>query len=278
MAETNIQGAKFSGYGRCIYCGATSLLKDEHIIPHSLGGTAVILQASCADCEKITSYLDGYLARDIFNEYRSHVGIQSRRRKQRPATLLASFLKIDGSEEVRSYPAKEQPYMLRMPIWHLPGIALGKPPSPEFEITQSHIYNFVTSEVDEWMKAEGIKIGIWPYINYPTFARAIARIAFCQAVTQFGLDGFNHLDLPALILGSYPNAPHYVGVGREDPPPPDARAILHKVEIQGFAKDGTNYWMASVRLFAHSGYKDHGMPIYRVIVGAPLAKPSPSCR
>ena len=44
------------------------------IVPLSLGGTAVIEKGSCARCEKITSYLDGYLARDIFNEYRSHVG------------------------------------------------------------------------------------------------------------------------------------------------------------------------------------------------------------
>lgn len=269
MVETNVHGMKFPGYGRCIYCGATSVLKDEHIIPHSLGGTAVILKASCADCEKITSYLDGYLARDIFNEYRSHVGIQSRRKRQRPTTLHASFLKPDGTEEVRSYPAKQQPYTLMMPIWHLPGIVLGKEPSSEFEITQSHVYNFINNETSEWMQAEGAKLGAWPYVNYPTFARAMARIAFCQAVSNRGLDGFNHLDLPALILGKYPHVPHYVGVAREDPPPPDPREMVHKVQIQDFTKDGSTYLMASVRLFAHSGYKDLGMPIYRVILGIP---------
>jgi len=34
----DIQGYKFPGYGRCIYCGTTGTLKDEHIIPLSLGG------------------------------------------------------------------------------------------------------------------------------------------------------------------------------------------------------------------------------------------------
>jgi hypothetical protein len=75
----DIQGAKFPGYGRCIYCGATNPLKDEHIIPFSLVGKAVIAAASCGDCEKITSDLDGYLARQIFREYRAHVGMKSRR-------------------------------------------------------------------------------------------------------------------------------------------------------------------------------------------------------
>jgi 5-methylcytosine-specific restriction endonuclease McrA len=68
----DIQGIKFPGYGRCIYCGSTGPLKDEHIIPLSLGGKAVIEAASCGDCEKVTSYLDGYLARQIFHEPRSH--------------------------------------------------------------------------------------------------------------------------------------------------------------------------------------------------------------
>jgi len=55
----DIQGFKFPGYGRCIYCGSVGPLKDEHIIPFSLGGRAVIEAASCGDCEKVTSYLDG---------------------------------------------------------------------------------------------------------------------------------------------------------------------------------------------------------------------------
>jgi 5-methylcytosine-specific restriction endonuclease McrA len=49
----DIQGIKFPGYGRCIYCGSTGPLKDEHIIPLSLGGKAVIEAASCGDCEAI---------------------------------------------------------------------------------------------------------------------------------------------------------------------------------------------------------------------------------
>lgn|ERR1700687_235409 len=66
MTVENVHGKKFPGFGRCIYCGATGLLKDEHIIPVSLGGQTIIERASCADCEKITSYLDAYLARDLF--------------------------------------------------------------------------------------------------------------------------------------------------------------------------------------------------------------------
>jgi hypothetical protein len=269
MTVENVHGKKFPGFGRCIYCGATGLLKDEHIIPVSLGGQTIIEKASCADCEKITSYLDGYLARDLFNEYRSHVGLPSRRQKLRPTTLNASFQLPDGSEVHRSFPIKGQPYALLMPIWTAPGLALGKEPTANFEITQSHIYLFVPGDEDAWMKENAAKLGVWPYINYPTFARAIARIAFCNAVVKFGLDGFDHLDVPNLILGKYPYIPHYVGVTRDLPPPPDE--MLHKVGINAYTASGRHYWLVSVRLFAHSGYKDVGMPIYRVIVGSPLS-------
>lgn len=268
MKDANFQ--KVHGFGRCIYCGSSGNLKDEHIIPHSLGGSGVIEKGSCSDCEKVTSYLDGYLARDIFNEYRSHVGLRSRRPKQRPKTLLASFRRQDGSEVVEEFGPKEQPYVLLMPIWDVPGITLGKRPSPDFETTQSHVYLFTSPEVQRRIEVEGLKLGVWPYVNYQTFARAIARISFCQAVAKLGLDGFDHLDLPALILGRYPSPSHYVGVTRDIPPAPDPRNVMHKAELSTYYVNSKQYWMVSLRLFAHSGYRENGMPIYRTIVGAPL--------
>jgi hypothetical protein len=124
---------------------------------------------------------------------------------------------------VREFLPKDQPYVLLMPIWNVPGISVGRQPSPNFDTTQGHLYLFTSPEVHKWISDEGLKLGVWPYINYPTFARAIARIAYCQAVANMGLDGFNPLDLPALILGTYQHVPHYVGVMRDIPPPPDTR-------------------------------------------------------
>jgi hypothetical protein len=173
---------------------------------------------------------------------------------------------------VREFALKDQPYGLLMPIWNVPGIAMGRAPSAEFDSTHGHVYLFTSPEAQKWISDEGLKLGVWPYISYPTFARAIARIAYCRAVANFGLDGFNHLDLPALILGIYPNIPHYVGVTRDIPPPPDQRNMSHIVDLQHYNAPDRQYWLASLRLFAHSGYLETGMPIYRIIVGAPLSK------
>ena len=43
----------YPSFGECIYCGALAKdveLTDEHIIPYSLGGEAIILDASCKAC------------------------------------------------------------------------------------------------------------------------------------------------------------------------------------------------------------------------------------
>jgi hypothetical protein len=77
MTPQNIQGREFEGVGFCIFCGSDGHgrgLRDEHIIPYCLGGKAIMQKASCAECEAITSYIDGYLGRRVFYDYRLSAG------------------------------------------------------------------------------------------------------------------------------------------------------------------------------------------------------------
>ncbi len=263
----DIQGVKFPGYGQCIYCGSTGPLKDEHIIPFSLGGKAVIEAASCGDCEKVTSYLDGYLARQIFHEYRAHAGMKSRRPKERPFELAATIVKPDGTHEVRTFAPKEHPYFLIMPVWNLPGILLNEEPTNNFEIMQAHAYWWIPESMQKTAEMEREQVRATGTINYTAFARGIARISYCQAVAHLGLAGFDAMDLPGLILRTYPYVPYYVGVTREDPPPPEPQGNLHRIDIEPVRINDEDHWMVSLRFFAHSGYENHGMPIYKTIVG-----------
>src|ERR1041385_4551250 len=89
----DIQGRKYPPVGRCIYCGSDGRsvgLSDEHLIPYSLGGGAILQKASCAACATETSKIELYLARHIFREFRSHVGAPSRK-KSLPSTLSANL-------------------------------------------------------------------------------------------------------------------------------------------------------------------------------------------
>jgi HNH endonuclease len=260
----DIQGAKFPGYGRCIYCGSTGPLKDEHVIPFSLGGKAIIEAASCGNCEKVTSYLDGYLARQIFHEYRAHAGMKSRRPKERPSELAATIVKPDGTHEVRTFAPKEHPYFLIMPIWNLPGILLNEEPTNNFEIMQAHAYWWIPESMQNTAEMEREQVRATGTINYTAFARGIARISYCQAVAHLGLAGFDAMDLPGSFCGNT-RIPPIMSASRGKTRHRQNRRA--RIDIEPVRINDEDHWMVSLRFFAHSGYENHGMPIYKTIVG-----------
>jgi hypothetical protein len=109
-------------------------------------------------------------------------------------------------------------------------------------------------------------------INLPTFARAIAKIGYCHAVAHYGLRGFRSLVLPDLILGKYPHIPYFVGGDMSLPPPPTPLGKLHEFQYIDINYKALRLIVVAFRIFAHSGTKENGMPIYRVVVGAPRSK------
>jgi hypothetical protein len=75
--------------GRCIYCGTTESLSDEHVIPLGLGGRSILYDASCQSCANITSAFERVVLRDQFGAFRARVGVPTRRPKQRQAGFPA---------------------------------------------------------------------------------------------------------------------------------------------------------------------------------------------
>jgi hypothetical protein len=277
MELKDIQGKRYAGFRRCIFCGSdggNDGLRDEHIMPFCLGGNAVIEEASCTECERITSYLDGYLGRNTFFEYRIHADIQTRNPEERPKDLPAKF-QVMGQIETRNFPAKEQPYILAMPIWGIPGFLRGAQPQSDFGEPIAHGFFYIPPALQNEFKERSItKLTMFSRMkpNTRTFARAIMKIAYCHAVAEMGLTGFRPLYSTAIILGRYPFIPYLVGCETTDPPPP-SEGRLHTVNLSYVSAMRMKILMASVRLFANSGTLKHGMPIYRVVVGAPkLAK------
>jgi hypothetical protein len=270
MEAVDVQGKIYSGFGRCIYCGSdggVDGLRDEHIMPYCLGGNTKIREASCKACEAITSYLDGYLGRKVFYELRVHSDVQTRNPKDRPTHLRAT-LQVAGELEVRSFPAKEQPYAVALPIWDVPGVLVGRTPTAEFSGEGKHFFYYVP----ESLRAE-LPLGqflVNAASNTTTFARAIMKIAYGHTVAELGLDGFRRLVSPQIILGQYPYASHFLGCKLDQPPPPLASNQLHMVQRSIISFGRMRLLMQSIRLFGSSGTKEHGLSVYHAIVGAPL--------
>lgn len=282
MAQTRsteqfLERQKFPSPGECIYCGARDVeLTDEHIIPFSLGANVEIVDASCKACAAITSEDEKELGRKVLFDYRLHLGIQTRRPKKRPKTLPARVVIAGGPEQTLDLPIADHPYFTAMPIWGLPGLLAGSQPRAKFEQESSHLYYSIPPNIRQTLN---LRDGEMAEIKVPDieidslkFARAIAKIAYCQAVAIFGLHGFRRLVMPDLILGRYPLVPYFVGCEMKVPPPPGDAKGVHFVDLRIVTIGGMKLIVGSVRLFAHSGTSEHGMPIYRVVVGAPAGE------
>jgi hypothetical protein len=260
------------GGGVCIYCGwdgGGGGLRDEHAVPYSLGGNTLLLKASCGDCEAITSYLDGYMANAIFGHLRAHLGLQSR--SGHPSTLPAIVELADGQRAVE-LATGDHPYFLNMPIWRPPGFMIGKRLAEGFGDPGRFTYWYVPPKFRD---AIGLRDGdiarvidTSPAHNLGTFARGLAKIAYCNAVMKHGLDGFRHLATPDIILGRYPNIAYFVGSDPTPPSPPYTRGRQHSVGLGSITYKDTKFLTATIRLFGDSGAGDKGMPFYTVIYGS----------
>src|SRR5438552_18955483 len=74
---------EYAPIGKCIYCGgdgSPGRLTREHIIPDSLGGMLELPDASCSDCQKITSACEGENAGKIFRPIRRQFKMPSKSR------------------------------------------------------------------------------------------------------------------------------------------------------------------------------------------------------
>jgi hypothetical protein len=260
------------GGGVCIYCGwdgGELGLRDEHAIPYSLGGNTVLLNASCSDCESVTSYLDGYMANAIFGHLRVHIGLQSR--SGHPESLPATIELSDGQRAI-DLATENHPYFLNLPIWRPPGFMIGRQIFEGFGDAGKFTYWYVPPNL---RSAIGLRDGDIARIidtsrphNLTTFARGLAKIAYCNAVMKYGLDGFRPLATPDIILGKYPNVAYFVGSDPTSPSPPYSRGVQHSVGLGSIVFPNTRFLTATIRLFGDSGAKDKGMPFYTVIYGA----------
>jgi hypothetical protein len=272
----DIQGQKFPGYGRCIYCGAdggADGLRDEHVIPLALNGETVIEQASCRACEKRINPADRYLGRSVYWHFRLHTGASTRRPKERPDVLKAT-VEIAGRQTEREFSVKEMPFTVAMPLWGYPGLYRSAPIDAPFPETFLNLYHWVPPNIrDQLNLAEDEDYKIWSQIvvRPDLFARAIAKIAYCHMVIRYGIDGFRKLALPDVILGKCSAAAYFVGSPLELPPPPLPGKALHMIGHADLtSKNGPlRLYVVHVRLFANSAHGDHGMPIYHVVAGAP---------
>lgn len=263
---------KFPTFGECIYCGtseAQSKLTDEHIVPFSLGGTGVLLKASCASCASITSKLELHLARTIFGHHRIHANVATRNRKERPSVLPVTIKVGENPAQNVELPIRDHPYFTLLPVWKLPGILTGAAPTANFGTEELHRFEFVPAHFRELLslnESDSLNFQVQIKLDENQFSRVLAKIAYCTAISRYGLNGFERKRIVDFILGNFPFAQFLVGSTTEDVAPPMPN-IDHAIALMEVPIADRVTVIALVRLFARTGTVTQGMPHYIVVIG-----------
>jgi hypothetical protein len=272
LETEEFRNRKISTFGECVYCATPAneaKLTDEHIVPFSLGGTAILQSASCDACSKITSQLELHLARTIFGHYRIHANVATRNRRERP-TLLPTTIKVgDSPAQHMELPIADHPYFTLLPVWKAPGMLTDASPTADFGTEEMHRYEFVPAHFRKLLSLnenDTFNFQLPIKLDQNQFSRALAKIAYCTAICRYGLTGFERTMITEFIRGKYPFAQFLVGSTTEAVAPPMPN-MDHAIGLTEVPISGRNTVVAFVRLFARTGTTAHGMPYYTVVVG-----------
>jgi hypothetical protein len=251
----------FSPVHRCIYCpnDGSDGLGDEHIIPFALNGTQILPQASCHECERITSYLDGFIARSVFWHVRTSAGMQSRSGLPDEFPVILKF--EGGREEKVMVPSVIAPLTLVLPKFRMPTLLSGAKPDGNFRFTYT-TWMRTSTEFDEFVRARGAKSGeVEVSIKPQQFSRALAKIAHSYAVARLGLQGFTPLLVDLIHQRNVERAPELVGSDTETPPA--SYGVLHELDLIPNPK----FVIVRIRLFASSSAGETATPVYIIVAG-----------
>jgi hypothetical protein len=252
-AQTNL-----GRIGRCIYCGATEGLSDEHVVPKALGGPAQLYDATCRDCQKITARFERRVLHEQLLPFRTRLGLPTYRPSKRPKDFPA---RVRHGKEWMDVRLPLDQYTAVAPFLRFPppGVVEGREVSAAIRLRGVAVTvvprDGIGNDPPRRAGADAVKQNV-PL--YPAeFMRMLAKIAWGFSVSLFGLDRIDPAIL-GVILGTDRDLARWVGC----PPPgmavfdePTAHLCIRVADVKGFV-------VAWIRLFGAMG-----APEYMVVVG-----------
>jgi hypothetical protein len=255
--------------GRCIYCGSTEDLSDEHCVPRSLNGLFQLKKASCGECRDMTSSFERKITRHTLGEARAVMQYKTRRPKERKQSYPIE-VRSAGESRIVDVPVNVLPGVV--PALDL-GIAtyLAEKYFPNDQTVpvglkgvQPLVFSRSPTDLKNFLENIGAD-SIHPKLKMDIFefARMLAKIAYCYSIGLPRAEGIqNSLEevyVLGLIKGDISDPWRYVGgqpaaVLRPENPQTNPDAIAISV------KDGDV--LCHVQLFVQTGG-----PEYLIAVG-----------
>lgn len=240
--------------GECIYCGATDGLTDEHIVPLALGGDLILADSSCKACAKITGRFEQQVLRGFMLDGRTAGNFPTRRPHERPLRLAIARELLNKRFEQLEVMAANHPGFLHLPLLEAPAVLNGGSVERGTRVKGFETIRFGSNPLLTMPLLNTNAIQVHHRIHASAFARMIAKIGYCFAVSQHGLiPRENVLVLPD-ILGESDRPSHWLGsvdfsALAELDTPRHVLATAVKRDLSG----AIDYLIARVKLFSSAG-------------------------
>ena len=252
--------------GLCIYCGRTEELTDEHVVPFGLGGNLVLPDASCSECNKITSAFERRVLRGFMEDARVAGGFPTRRPEERP-TSIPIQIKTDGQFESVQLPTSEALGMLVLPTLERNAFLAGKPVTHGVKVVGTQMIAFGKPPKDVATALNTRTLQSTAHVDATSFVRMLAKIGYSFAVASIGPYPLSEVPLLPLIQGKADDGSTWIGSadyrieGIEDKKPQHALGL---VWVSGACGDvAEKVLVARVKLFASSGATGYEVVVRR---------------
>ena len=213
----------YSPVGHCIYCGNTTGLTVEHVIPYGLGGRIELPESSCHECSKLTSAFEHTCLRTMYGPLRLLYDLPSRRRKKRPKTLPLKVKRT--AKDQWSYIEVEQekyPFLILFPYFSMPKIlskgvdlACKGAATNRFWIRGASPRYIFKDLLEQLVHELGV-YSIMPEgkAQVSECCQMLAKIGHSFAVAELGVDSFRPFLIPHIIRSELSDCDKFIG-GRE---------------------------------------------------------------
>ena len=249
---------------KCVYCGYDSdlsQLTEEHIVPEFLGAGLSLPNASCSNCQKITSAFEGRLAQRLFNPVRKEFGLIGKNGNLQSMSFPLNIGTF--TNEFHVLPLRHYPTILVMPFL-FPAASYSRSHPEAYDIFNIRIYNLNANP--KYLERYAIDLISTQTIDLVELSQLIAKIAHCYAIQHWGWHRFKHLLTDFIrteFLRESTKPPgHFANVGCIWDQQKERSKNLHEIELGMISWQGKQYYAARVQLFACCG-----MPSYHVTVG-----------
>ena len=250
---------------KCIYCDGAGET-DEHIIPLALGGITKLLKASCENCRTITSKCELNPLKENWEQVRAICGYPSRHKNFSNMKFPLKVTLEDGSEKILELSKNESAGLAVFLEYPLPGFFTPGIYKSGSYINASNLISYGIS-IEILKKKYGFKEVECKYKDTDhSFAKMVAKIGYCAAVSIFGIDSFDQRFVLPTLLNKKDDIGFWMGCDNEGKIIPLIGKTSNQnvviIHIMEKANSNDKYIFARLKFFAFSE-----TPEYIVVIG-----------